>query len=32
MALGFIHMYSAIDWIRLDKMPWDEIFNNLKNN
>lgn len=32
MALGFIHIYSAIDWIRLDVMPWNEIFNNLKNN
>ena len=32
MALGLIHMYSAIDWIRLDKMPWEEIFNDLKNN
>ena len=32
LSMGFIHLYSAVDWIRLDKMPWDEIFNNLKNN
>lgn len=32
LAIGFIHLYTAIDWIRLDKMPWDEIFNDSKNN
>ena len=32
LAIGFVHLYAAIDWIRLDKMPWEEIFNNVKNN
>jgi len=31
LAISFIHMYSAIDWIRLDAMPWHEIFNDAKN-
>lgn len=32
LAIGFVHLYAAIDWIRLDKMPWEEIFNDVKNN
>lgn len=32
LAIGFIHLYSSIDWIRLDAMPWYEIFNDVKNN
>lgn len=32
LAIGFVHLFSAIDWIRLDKMPWEDIFNNVKNN
>lgn len=31
MATGFIHLFSAIDWIRLGVMPWEAIFNDVKN-
>lgn len=31
LAIALVHLYSAIDWIRLDKMPWEEIFNDVKN-
>jgi hypothetical protein len=31
LAIGIVHLYSAIDFIRLGRMPWEEIFNNAKN-
>lgn len=31
-AIAFIHLFSAIDWIRLHRMPWEDVFNDIKNN
>ncbi|CDF79298.1 conserved hypothetical protein [Formosa agariphila KMM 3901] len=31
LAIALVHLYAGIDWIRLDKMPWEEIFNDIKN-
>lgn len=30
LAVGLVHLYSAIDFIRLGRMPWEEIFNDAK--
>jgi hypothetical protein len=30
-GMGLVHLMASLDWMRLDAMPWVDIFNNAKN-